>query len=212
MSNPEPEMQYATLAQEEHAAGLGMWIFLATETLFIGLLFAGYVMVRVTHPEGFILGSKETEITLGSLNTAVLLTSSLTMAMALHRVGSGTPRSIAFWLTVTAILGLCFVGIKGTEYWLEWQHADVPALRFDAHSPHAAGKELFFIFYFVMTGIHALHLLIGVCAILVFAWLARRGTFTPEYQAPLENMGLYWHFVDVVWIFLFPMLYLIQRT
>jgi cytochrome c oxidase subunit 3 len=212
MKEVEPERQPESLPREENAATLGMWVFLATETLFVGVLFGAYILVRLNHPEGFTSASRETDIVLGTLNTAVLLTSSLAMALALYRAHEGHHHSAANWLVITALLGLCFLGIKGIEYWMDWQHALVPGLRFHVASAHAQGMELFFFLYFIMTGAHALHLFIGVVLVLLFAGYTRRGRFTQEYQAPLENVGLYWHFVDVVWIFLFPLLYLVHRA
>jgi len=200
------------LRRQEHAAALGMWLFLATETLFVGALFAAYLLVRITHPQGFILGSRETDIVLGTLNTAVLLTSSLTMALAVDRQRVDMTRAASRWLMITAVLGLIFLGIKGLEYTLDWRHGLVPGLHFEPVGGQARGMELFFFLYFMMTGVHALHLFLGIGLVGAFAAMLQRGRLGAGNPAPIENLGLYWHFVDVVWIFLFPLLYLVHRT
>jgi cytochrome c oxidase subunit 3 len=208
----DPAAPTASPEREAGAATLGMWVFLATETLFVGVLFVAYVLVRIGHPQGFTAGSRATDILLGTVNTAVLLTSSLTMALALLRAREGDHRSTARWLLATALLGGVFLAIKLTEYRIDWQHHLVPGASFISTDAHAHGMELFYFLYFLMTGAHALHLLAGIGLELLFAWFARRAHFTRARHAPLENLGLYWHFVDVVWIFLFPLLYLVHRA
>lgn len=208
----DPAAPSPTLEREAGAATLGMWIFLATETLFVGVLFAAYLLVRIAHPEGFTAGSRATDVLLGTVNTAVLLTSSLTMAVAVLRTREEDHRSSARWLLVTALFGAIFLAVKFTEYRIDWQHHLIPGTGFLSTDAHARGMELFFYLYFLMTGAHALHLLVGIGLVLLFALFAHRGRITRGRHTPLENLGLYWHFVDVVWIFLFPLLYLVHRT
>jgi len=211
MVGAESQVRHS-LPGQAHAATLGMWIFLVTETLFVGALFAAYLLVRTVHPQGFILGSRETDIVLGSINTAVLLTSSLAMALAVDRLRADMAGAAARWMVATALLGLVFLGIKGVEYLLDWQHGLVPGPHFRPGGDQAPGMELFFFLYFLMTGVHALHLFIGIALVAIFAVMLRHGRFGAGLSAPVENLGLYWHFVDVVWIFLFPLLYLVHRT
>ena len=203
---------FANARQQETAARFGMWIFLATEVLFFGVLFTGYTLTRFLHPEAFVEGGRHTNVILGSINTAVLLTSSLTMGLAVRAGEAGWRRSGATWLAVTAILGAIFLGIKGYEWHQEWLDGLTPGPRFDYDGPDASGVELFFFLYFVMTGAHALHLAIGIAVVAAIAVLASRGRFSARYHTPVVLSGLYWHFIDVVWIFLYPLFYLVARS
>ena len=199
-------IQYSTLAQERETVTLGMWAFLATEVLFFGALIAAYLNYRIWFGADFIAAARMTKVALGTANTAVLLTSSACMAMAVMTFEAGARRAPALWLGATALLGLAFVAIKATEWWLEYQEHLVPALNFDS-ARHGGVAEIFFIFYFCATGLHALHLLIGISMV---SWLAFRigtGRLVPG-GSTTRLIGLYWHFVDIVWIFLFPILYL----
>jgi cytochrome c oxidase subunit 3 len=202
--------QFDDREQQKDASTLGMWVFLATEILFFGGMFMGYIIYRWLYPEAFALASQKMDLTLGTINTAVLLTSSLTMALAVRAAQVGARKGIVLLLAATMVLGVIFLGIKGVEYYHKFVEHLVPGPNFEfdpAHAPHA---EIFFVLYFLLTGVHALHLLIGVCLTGVIAFQAWRGRFTEEYYSPVEVTGLYWHFVDVIWIFLFPLLYLIN--
>jgi cytochrome c oxidase subunit 3 len=186
-----------------------MWVFLATEVLFFGGLIVGYAVYRWTYPEAFQEGSHHLDLLLGSVNTAVLITSSLTMALAVHSAQEGRSRTLIAFLLLTMVLGVGFLGIKGTEYVHKYHENLVPGLRFDYSGPQAGQVELFLLFYFVMTALHALHLTVGLGVLGTLVVLAWRGHFSADYYAPVETSGLYWHFVDLVWIFLLPLLYLI---
>ena len=187
-----------------------MWTFLATEVLFFGALVAAYFNYRIWFGGEFIAAARLTKVAFGTVNTGVLLTSSACMAMAVSTYEAGSRRRPVLWLAATALLGLAFIAIKATEYWLEYQEQLVPALNFDL-AKHGGVAEIFFMFYFCATGLHALHLMIGIAMV---AWLATwigigridRGGSTTRL------IGLYWHFVDVVWIFLFPLIYLAGRN
>jgi len=206
-----PEIQYATLEQQSETAQLGIWLFLMTETLFFGALLLGYTVLRHTYPAGFAEAGKETKIVIGTVNTAVLLTSSATMAWAVHAAQTGHHRLLARLLGATAGLGIVFLALKGFEYSLEYNEKLVPGINFDL-AKHGPIAELFYFFYFTATGLHAVHLTIGVgivCVMMVRAW---RGAFSPLYHTPVEVTGLYWHFVDFVWIFLYPLIYLMGRS
>ena len=204
---------FEDLGQQHEAARLGMWAFLATEVMFFGGLFTGYAVYRFLYPEAFHLGSHHLNVWLGATNTCVLIGSSLTMALAIREAQIGRRGSQISFLVVTMLLGAAFLGIKAIEYHDKWVSHLMPGPGFDAaafgeEGPHV---RIFFSFYFVMTGLHAFHMIIGIG---LLAWVARRagrGEFTPEHHSALEMCGLYWHFVDLVWIFLFPLLYLIGR-
>ncbi len=199
------------MEQQKEASTLGMWAFLVTEIMFFGGLFLGYAIYRSYYPQAFHDGSAELSIGLGFLNTLVLIGSSLTMAMAVHSAQLGKQKAIVLFLLLTMILGAAFLGVKVIEYSDKWEHRLVPGAYFVA--PEGAPNEiaLFFAFYFVMTGMHALHMIIGILLMTVILAMALRGRFSGQYYSPVELFGLYWHFVDIVWIFLFPLLYLIGR-
>jgi len=201
--------QFDDLRQQHEAASLGMWVCLVTEILFFGGLFLGYTVYRTTYPEAFREASHHLDMLLGAVNTAVLIGSSLTMALSVHSAQEGKRRALVGFLLVTMLLGAVFLGIKGTEYTHKYHEHLVPGLRFEYDAPHAGQVQLFLALYFVMTGLHAFHLTVGIGLLGVLAVLAWRGCFSPDYYAPIETSGLYWHFVDLVWIFLFPLLYLI---
>ena len=209
MPERAPTFQYSTLAQQHEADALGMWAFLGTELLFFGALIAGYFAYRVTYGDEFIAAARHTKVLLGTANTAVLLTSSGCMAMAVYSTDERARWSASLWFAATALLGLLFLGIKGYEYFLEYRERLVPALNF-ATSRYGGVTQLFFIFYFIATGLHALHLTIGIAMIAVLAILAAADRL-PSSE-PVRMMGLYWHFVDMVWIFLFPLIYLAGRN
>jgi cytochrome c oxidase subunit III len=200
----------ADIPWRRETASLGMWIFLATEVMFFGVLFLAYAHARLADPPGFGVASRLTHAWLGTINTAILLTSSLTMALAVRNGWAGERRSVMRLLWVTAALGAAFIAVKGLEYSLEWRDGLVPVLRFTYAGSHAEAVERFFFLYFVMTGVHAVHLSIGVALV---AWLAVRDR-DPSHpirrRETAECLGLYWHFVDVVWIFLYPLIYLVE--
>jgi cytochrome c oxidase subunit 3 len=188
-----------------------MWVFLLTEIMFFGGMFVGYAVYRVLYPEAFVAGSHHLDVVLGGINTAVLLGSSLTMALAVHAAQVGERQQLIRFLAGTLGLGLVFLGIKAVEYAHKFAAHLVPGSRFVYDGPHMPQVQLFFSFYFSMTGMHALHMLIGIGLLSMLIRLAWRGRFSPDYHTPVELVGLYWHFVDVVWIFLFPLLYLLGR-
>lgn len=203
--------QFDDMEQQYEAANLGMWVFLVTEIMFFGGLFTGYTVYRVFYPAAFAEGSHHLDIVLGAINTAVLISSSLTMALAVHCAQLGEQQALTRFLLLTIVLGLVFLGIKGIEYAHKFEEHLVPGRAFLVEGPHAPQLQLFFGFYFSMTGMHALHMVIGIGILALLAWQARRGYFSPTYWTPVELTGLYWHFVDIVWIFLFPLLYLLGR-
>jgi cytochrome c oxidase subunit 3 len=198
-------------AEHQHSASqLGMWVFIAQEILFFGWLFVTYTVYRYAYPTAFAQASHHLDVTLGCFNTAVLIGSSLTMALAVHGAQLGRRWTQVVFLILTIVLGSIFLGVKAIEYGHKFHEHLVPGptFVFDGDAPHA---QIFFSLYFVMTGLHALHMVIGIAILAVLVWQAWRGAYTPAYYSPVELTGLYWHFVDIVWIFLFPLLYLIGR-
>jgi cytochrome c oxidase subunit 3 len=200
--------QYNTLEQQHTTAELGMWLFLGTEVMLFGGLFTAYTVYRTVYPAAFAEGSRHLNLLLGGINTAVLLVSSLTMALAVRAAQLGRQRALVRLLVVTAALGATFMVIKGIEYAQHFAEGTVPRLAWHLEGPLANQVQLFFVAYFTMTGLHAVHLTIGVTLVLITAWLARRGAFPAERHTPVEMLGLYWHFIDVIWLFLLPLLYL----
>jgi cytochrome c oxidase subunit 3 len=230
---------FDTMAQQKEAAVIGMWVFLLTEILFFGGLFAVYMVYRIWYFDAFAEASRSLDLFWGGLNTAVLIGSSLTMALAVRAAQTSRRTATVNWLILTMLLGCVFLGVKVIEYADKFEHHHVPGPSFQweaAHpstslgagpstSPAAAPHrelslspaelqnttQIYFSLYFTMTGLHALHMIVGVGLMSVIAWMAWKGKFDAEYYTPVEMSGLYWHFVDIVWIFLFPLLYLVER-
>ena len=197
-----------------------MWMFLATEVMFFGGLIAAYVVYRATSPREFALAGQHLKLWLGCINTVVLLSSSLSMALAVRYSQLHVRRNVIWLLAITGALGVCFLGIKAVEYYLEYRDFLVPGLNFRmpaqvssepaSHPLEARRFEMFFVLYFFMTGLHAFHLIVGVSLVSVMAILTWRHWLSGSGEAQIEVTGLYWHFVDVVWVFLYPLLYLID--
>jgi cytochrome c oxidase subunit III len=203
--------QFETIEQQRDAGSLGMWTFLVTEILFFGGMFTSYTIYRALHLESFITGSHLLKVQFGATNTAVLIISSLTMALAIRAAQTGkSKKNIIGWLILTMILGAAFIAIKlRFEWYADYVEGIVPGVSWHYHGPNGPGVKLFMCFYFFMTGLHALHMVVGLGLLTVLVIMTARNRFSDQYYAPLEISGLYWHFVDIVWIFLFPLLYLI---
>ena len=203
--------QFDDSEQQFEASSLGMWVFLLTEVMFFGGLFTGYIIYRTAYPEAWALGSNTLDVVLGGFNTAVLIASSLTMALAVHFAQLGNRKLVVLFLVLTIVFGSAFLGVKVVEYSHKFHEHHVPGPSFHFEGEHARNAQLFFSFYFAMTGMHALHMLIGIGILFVLVWMAATGRFTADYFNPVEMFGLYWHFVDIIWIFLYPLLYLVGR-
>lgn len=209
--------QFVDLTQQHDADTFGIWLFLVTEIMFFGGAFVSYAIYRFFYYPGFQAGSHILDLRLGVLNTAVLLGSSLTMALAVRSAQTGDRPALVLFLLLTMALGGVFLGVKAIEYYQKFVEHIVPGLDWGPEGEvlaHLAPGgldhgQLYFVFYFALTGLHALHMIIGLGLLGWLALRARRGQFTPDYFAPVEVVGLYWHFVDIVWIFLFPLLYLV---
>jgi cytochrome c oxidase subunit 3 len=204
--------QFDTAAQQKDASTLGMWVFLITEIMFFGGMFMMYTVYRSVYPHIFGLASSTLNEAVGAVNTAVLLCSSFTMVLAVRAGQLGKRRAVMLFLVLTIILGLVFLGIKGFEWTEKFHEHHVPGPSFHLEGTPMQGQaQLFFSLYFAMTGLHALHMVIG-CGIMLFLLLETwRAKYSAEYYTPIDVGGLYWHFVDIIWIFLFPLLYLIDR-
>jgi cytochrome c oxidase subunit 3 len=219
--NPALLHHFATEEQQKTAASLGMWIFLITEIMFFGGMFCAYLVYRYWYFGDFAAASSSLDLTLGTVNTIVLIGSSLTVAMAVRCAQVGKQKAIVVYLVLTIILGLAFLGIKAVEYKQKFDEHHVPgqaAFHLEGHVPrhpdipvNQQHAQIYFSLYFAMTGMHALHMIIGVGLFVYLTYKAYKGVYRPGYYTPLENGGLYWHFVDIVWIYLFPLLYLIDR-
>lgn len=209
---PEPlHERFWDLEQQKESSIAGMWIFLATEVLFFGGLFAGYVVFRYLYPEVYVHFGQEMDLRLGTLNTAVLLTSSLTMALAVRAVAHGQRKQFAVVSVLTVCLGALFLIVKLYEWHEEYLKGLVPGPLYHYTGPYAAKGELFFSLYFLMTGLHGIHVLIGIALIAVLTVVTLRRRHIEEHSTRIEALGLYWHFVDLVWIFLYPCFYLIPK-
>lgn len=200
--------QFTTEAQQQRAATFGMWVFLATELMFFGPLFLGYGYGRLHLSDAFAAGSRETDIALGTVNTAILLASSFFVANAVDALERGAARFATIMLHAAIALGIAFLAIKGIEYSSDWQEHLIPG----PESALPEGEQFFFLIYFAMTGLHAMHLVVGIAVLLAFAATLGRITDPVSQSSRLRVAGLYWHFVDAIWIFLYPILYLVGRS
>jgi cytochrome c oxidase subunit 3 len=212
---------FDNLEQQREAGALGMWVFIAQEVMFFGGLFLAYLIYRMRYPNAFMAASNHLNWKIGTFNTAVLITSSLTMALAVWATQVGRSRKVQVgFMAATVLLGLVFLGVKAYEYKEKYTDGLIPVVGWFNPSPELAhhwaeagvrpqNAQMFFWLYFAMTGLHALHMIIGMGIIAPIMYWAWKGRYSPEYHAPVENFGLYWHFVDIIWIFLFPLLYLL---
>ena len=219
--NPAHLHHFATEEQQKNAASLGMWVFLATEVMFFGGMFCAYLVYRYWYFGDFGAGSQSLNVVLGATNTAVLICSSLTVALSVRAAQLNQQKVLVTCLVLTILLGLIFLGIKGVEYHDKFveHHVPGPTFYFPGHVPGHADipinqqhAQIFFSLYFIMTGLHALHMIIGVGIFAFIIFHAMRRRYNANYYTPVEMAGLYWHFVDIIWIYLFPLLYLIDRS
>ena len=206
--------QFDTAEQQRDASTLGMWIFLITEVMFFGGMFLAYSIYRGKYPDVFAVASSSLNVYIGAANTVVLLCSSFTMVMAVRASQLGKRSGIIFWLILTLILGMTFLGVKAFEWNEKFEMHHVPGMagfHLDGVGTMQGPASIFFSLYFAMTGLHAMHMVVGVGILTMLIFQAKAGKFSAAYWTPVDISGLYWHFVDIVWIFLFPLLYLIDR-
>lgn len=216
---------FVTVEQQRETASFGMWLFLLTEIMFFGGLFMSYLLYRNWYYDAFVAASNTLSIQLGTANTGVLILSSFTMAMGVYSAETRNRKNLLISLSLTILLGMVFLGIKSVEYHQKYVEHHIPGWNFSVEdfvhpadprdvplSPDMAQHtELYFFLYFAMTGMHALHMIIGVSILAVLLYRSWRGAYVNGHSSTIDNFGLYWHFVDIVWIFLFPLLYLISR-
>jgi cytochrome c oxidase subunit 3 len=216
----ELQHHFADMDQQKNAASLGMWLFLGTEVMFFGGMFVAYLIYRFWYYNEFAAGSRSIDIWLGTVNTVVLICSSLTVALGVRAAQMGKRKLLVILLLLTMLFGLAFLGIKGVEWYQKYEEHHIPGSTFSANDLiqkypgihiDPQHEQIYFSLYFALTGLHALHMVIGLGIFTVLTYYAWKGRYTPEYHTPIELGGLYWHFVDIVWIYLFPLLYLIDR-
>ncbi len=207
--HPALQHHFEDLGVQKTASSLGMWLFIAQEFMFFGGMFLAYTVYRNLYPAAWAEASHHLDWKLGGINTAVLILSSLTMALAVRAAALGQRMQIVVFLIATVVLGSIFLGVKVVEYADKFEHHLVPGAHFAFPGANERPAEIFYSLYFAMTGLHAVHMIIGIPILLYLAFRAWRGGYGPAYHTPVEMTGLYWHFVDIVWIFLFPLLYLV---
>ena len=218
--HPEHLHHFADAEQQRDAATLGMWLFLGTEIMFFGGMFLAYLVYRYWYYNEFAAGSRSLDIWLGTINTAVLICSSLTVALGVRAAQMGKRKLLVILLLLTIVFGFAFLGIKGVEWYDKYKEHHIPGPSFNVDDLVKAypqihidqqHEQIYFSLYFAMTGLHALHMIIGVGIFAFLTYYAWKRRYTPKYYTPIEMGGLYWHFVDIIWIYLFPLLYLIDR-
>jgi cytochrome c oxidase subunit 3 len=200
---------FESLDKQQHAARLAMWVFLATEILLFTALFAAYAVYRFLYPDGFAQSSRAIETWIGFVNTLVLVTSSFTVATGYHHATRGDGKKTALFFGLSVLLAVVFLGFKAVEYTHHFQEGQLPGRFYTFAGVKAPGAPLFFALYFLITGLHAFHVLVGMTVLIVIGAMAWRGRFSAAYHVPVENAALYWHLVDLIWIFVFPLIYLV---
>jgi cytochrome c oxidase subunit 3 len=200
---------FSDTTQQSESAKLGMWVFLLTEILLFGGLFVTYAVFRSWNPDMFYNAHKQLNITLGTINTVVLITSSVTVALAIRSIQLNRKRWTISLLATTLILAAVFLVIKYFEYSHKFHLGQLPGKFYTFAGLQGTNPHIFFSVYFAMTGLHGLHVLAGMIVISIMIVRTSRNNFSSEYYTPVELTGLYWHLVDMIWIYLFPLLYLI---
>jgi cytochrome c oxidase subunit 3 len=210
---PELQHQFDDSAQQLETSTLGMWVFLVTEIMFFGGMFGGYTVYRNMYPEAFASTSHFMNVTIGAINTGVLIFSSFTMVLAVRSAQLGQKKALIAFLILTLLLGCVFLSLKYVEYHEKWVDHHIPGPGFHYADPRYIHQaQILFFLYFAMTGMHAIHMIVGAGLLTTLIVMAARNRFSATWYTPVEMIGLYWHFVDIVWIFLFPLLYLIGHT
>ena len=201
---------FESAAQQKEASTIGMWLFLVTEVMFFGGMFMAYIAYRHAYPHVFAEASQRLNVKMGLTNTIVLICSSLTMAMGVHSAALGKKKLLITFLILTLVLGGVFLGIKSIEYHDKYVNHEIPGHDFQFEGADGQHAALYFSLYFGLTGLHATHMIIGGVILIILIVQASKDKFSAGWHTPVEMFGLYWHFVDIVWIFLFPLLYLID--
>lgn len=205
------EFQYSSAEHQSTSAIAGMWLFLSTELLFFGSLFYLWILLRRWHPAGFHMAAQDTDLLIGTVNTAVIVTTTMVYFWGVLAAKAGRNRAVMFSSLATAGLGLVFVALKLLEWSEDFGKGKVPGQTFQAHGQDLGGQHLFWLLYYAGTSLHIVHMTIGIALVSWIAWRARRGDFTVEYNYPVAAVGLYWSFVDIVWLNLYPFIYVLDR-
>jgi cytochrome c oxidase subunit 3 len=208
--NPHVQHHFVDMDQQFDTAKMGMWIFLVTEILFFGGLFAAYIIYRAWYPELYVQASTQLDTIMGGINTVVLIGSSLTVALAIRAAQLNKQKQIVINLGITVLLAIVFMVIKYFEYTHKFHLGIYPGAYYTFEGIAHPQANIFFSIYYMMTGLHGLHVVIGIGLMIWLMVKANKGTFGSDYYAPVEMTGLYWHLVDIIWIFLFPLFYLID--
>jgi cytochrome c oxidase subunit III len=209
-SNSHVQHHFVDSDQQFDSAKLGMWLFLVTEILFFGGLFVAYIVYRAWNPELFIMAATQLDTTMGGINTLVLIGSSLTMALAIRAAQTDNPSASIKYLASTVALAFVFMVIKYFEYTHKFEIGIFPGEAYSFTGIDHPKAHIFFSIYYMMTGLHGIHVIIGIGIITWLIIKTKKGAYNSSYYTPVEITGLYWHLVDIVWIFLFPLLYLID--
>jgi len=208
-ADPHLAHHFASLERQVEASRLGMWLFLCTEVLLFAGLFVAYSVYRYSFPAAFAAASRSSEIWAGTVNTVVLISSSLTVALAIHFVRVDKPRAAVVCLAITIAFAFAFLGIKAIEYTSHFHEHQLPGRFYRFEAVQLPGASMYWSLYFLMTGLHGLHVLVGMTVLSVILYRTIHGYYSSHYYLGIELAGLYWHLVDLIWIFLFPLLYLI---
>ncbi|GAO02015.1 cytochrome c oxidase subunit 3 family protein [Anaeromyxobacter sp. PSR-1] len=200
---------FENIEKQSHAERLGMWLFLASEVLLFTALFAAYAVYRYLYSDAFAEASRAIETWFGLVNTVILVTSSFTVALGLNEAVKGNGRKTGLWFAVSVAFALAFLALKAVEYSHHFQEGQLPGRYYSFHELQAPGASLFFSLYFLITGLHGVHVIVGMTILAVVGVKAARGKYTATYHTPVELAGLYWHLVDLIWIFVFPLIYLV---
>jgi cytochrome c oxidase subunit III len=206
------EFQYSSASHQEQSAIAGIWLFLATEVLFFGALFLAWIYARHFNQAGFDAGARQTNLVIGTVNTVILITSSFVYSIGVALIEAGNGRRLIQCCTAAALLGLSFLILKfGIEWRDDFAKHLFPSSAFSIQGPLSAGARIFFVFYFFGTAIHGLHMVIGIALVAWIILRARNRDFSAQYYTPVAVVGLYWSFVDMVWLILYPLIYLVGR-
>ncbi len=200
---------FANLEKQTHAARLGMWLFLATEVLLFAALFAGYGVYRFLYGDAFAQASRHLQTWIGLVNTLVLVTSSFTVAMGVDRAARGDGRATFRFFAISFLFGVVFLALKAVEYTHHFRTGELPGRFYTSEEVRGPGAAIFFALYFLITGLHGIHVVVGMTVLAVIGLRAGSGAYAAEYHVPVELGGLYWHLVDLIWIFVFPLIYLV---
>lgn len=211
MSDAELHFQYEDIEHQSDTALDGMWLFLAQEVMFFGALFLAWIVCRHYHPLGFHRGAAQSDLVIGSINTVLLITSSAAYTVGLRFIKQGDAQRLFQCCFIAVALGLTFLACKSIEWKGDLDKHLNPGIHFGISGPDAGGAQLYWVFYWVGTVLHGLHMAVGIALVLWIMRNTRKGAYTAEWHTPVEVVGVFWSFVDAVWMILYPLIYLAGR-